>query len=99
MDFARISRESKPIELTEWKKLIDELEFLEQAPARSGTNPFTKEVVTASNEGVAFVTRKSRRIGNAALEEGEILTTGVPMDLCEQIAQHLGASVVEDDRS
>ena len=39
------------------------------------------------------------RVGNASLEEGEILTTGIPRELCELIAKSLKAKVFQDDRS
>jgi hypothetical protein len=99
MDFARIRRDVCPISLSEWNEVIASHAFLEQMPDRTGTNPFTKEKVLSSGKGKAYYVVDSERVGNASLEDGEILTTGIPPDVCEQIAQCLHANVFEDDRS
>ena len=38
-------------------------------------------------------------VGNISLEEGVLLTTGVPMKICLEIAEKLSAGVIEEDRS
>ena len=99
MDFGKIKREARPILLPEWTKIIASTSTLEQVPDRRGINPFTKEKVVFPGEGKAYYVVDGERIGNASLEKGEILTTGIPRELCEQIAQSLKAKVFEDDRS
>src|SRR5438034_1033361 len=99
MDFGRIKRDARPIKLPEWNKIIASTSALEQVPDRTGINPFTKEKVVFPGQGKAYYVVDGERIGNASLEEGEILTTGIPRELCEQIAQSLKAKVFEDDRS
>jgi hypothetical protein len=99
MDFGKIKRAARPIQLPEWNTIIASTSSLEQVPDRTGINPFTKEKVVFPGEGKAYYVVDGERIGNASLEEGEILTTGIPRELCEQIAQALEAEVFEDDRS
>lgn len=99
MDFGRIRRNSQLIDLPEWEKIIASNPLLEQIPDRIGINPFTKEKVVFPGKGAAYYVVDGERIGNASLEEGEILTTGIPREFCEQIAQALNANVFEDDRS
>ena len=99
MDFARIRRDARPITLTEWNEIIASHTFFEQVPDRTGTNPFTNEKEFFSGVGKAYYVVDNERVGNASLEDGEILTTGLPRDVCQQVAQRLYASVFEDDRS
>ena len=99
MDFGKIKRNARPIKLAEWNKIIALMPVLEQVPDRTGINPFTKEQVVFPGKGKAYYVVDGEKIGNASLEEGEILTTGIPRDVCEQIAKSLKAKVFEDDRS
>ncbi len=99
MDFGRIKRDARPIKLPEWNKIVASMSSLEQMPDRTGINPFTKEKEVFRGEGKAYYVVDGERIGNASLEDGEILTTGVPLELSEQIAQSLMAKVFDDDRS
>lgn len=99
MDLAKIRRDAAPIGLPEWKAVIESHSFLEQVPDRSGTNPFTQEKVLFPGAGKAYYIVDGERVGNASLEGGEILTTGIPRDLCEKVAQILNAAVFEVDRS
>src|SRR2546425_1136355 len=99
MDFARIRRIERPITLPEWNEIIASHASLEQVPDRTGVNPFTKEAVLFSGVGKAYYMVDGERLSNASLEGDEILTTGIPQEVCEQVAQCLNASVFEDDRS
>ncbi len=99
MEFGRIARDSSPIALPEWNKVIASMATLEQMPDRDAVNPFTQEKLIVPGEGKAFYVARGKRIGNAGLENGEVLTTGIPHAACEQIAQFLNAKVYEDDRS
>jgi hypothetical protein len=99
MDFSRIKRDGYPILLPEWNRIIQSSSVLVQVPDRTGTNPFTKETVIFPGEGKAHYVVAGKTVGNASLEDGEILTTGIPRDVCEQIARVLKAVVFEDDRS
>lgn len=99
MDFARIRRDMRPITLSEWNEIIASHAFLEQMPDRTGTNPFTKEEVVFSGIGKAYYVVEGEIVGNATFEQGEVLTTSIPRKVCEQVAQRLNASVLEDDRS
>ena len=89
MDFGKIKRDARQIRLPEWNKIIASISALEQVPDRTGINPFTNEKVVFPGEGKVYYVVDGERIGNASLEEGEILTTGIPRELCEQIAQSL----------
>lgn len=95
----RIRRDAYPITLTEWNEIIASHNSFEQMADRTGTNPFTKEKVLFSGMGKAYYVVDGYRLGNASLEDGEILTTGIPRDVCEQVAQRLDADVFEDNRS
>ena len=99
MDFGRIKRDAHRIKLAEWNKIIASTSSLEQVPDRTGINPFTKEKLVFPGEGKAYYVADGERVGNASLEEGEILTTGIPREVCEQIAQLLNAKLSEEDRS
>jgi hypothetical protein len=99
MDFGRIKRDAQPITPPEWNKIIASISSLEQMADRTRINPFTKEKMLAPGEGKAYYVVDGERMGNASLEDGEILTTGIPRKLCEQIAKALNAKVFEDDRS
>lgn len=99
MDFGKIKRDARPIQLPEWNTIVASTSALELVPDRTRINPFTKEKVVFPGEGKAYYVVDGERIGNASLEKGEILTTGIPRELCEQIARVLKAKVFEDDRS
>jgi hypothetical protein len=99
VDFGRIERDSGDIGLAEWLQVITEHPFLEHMSDREGINPFTNERVVFSGQGKAFYVAGGERLGNAGLAEGQILTTGIPRDVCEEIAKLLCGRVFEDDRS
>jgi hypothetical protein len=99
MDFGRIQRPSQPIGLAEWLDVITAHPALEHMPDREGINPFTKARVTFPGKGNAFYVVEGKRLGNAALDGGEVLTMGIPRATCEEIARRLAGSLVEDDRS
>lgn len=99
MDFARIQILDGEIDLDKWREAIVEMECLEQAPDRKGVNPFTNEEVVFRGEGTAFYSEGGEQIGSITLESGALLTTSVPHSFYIELAQWLGASVSEDDRS
>ncbi|MBY6213297.1 hypothetical protein KUV95_17270 [Microbulbifer agarilyticus] len=99
MDLGKIAKDAGEIDLELWSELISKHEFLEQAPERKGVNPFTQEEVIFSGEGVAFYCRGGEKVGNICFQEGVLLTTGVPMSFCSEIAKILNAVALEDDRS
>jgi hypothetical protein len=68
-------------------------------PDREGINPLTNESVIFRGGGKALCVVDGKPVGNATLEGGEILTTGVPGDVCGELAAALYARVFEDDRS
>ena len=72
MDFGRISRNAQPILLDEWNQLVDSYDFLQPIPDRKGTNPFTNEEVVFSGEGKAYYVENGEKVGNIALEDGEL---------------------------
>ena len=87
MEFARIRRAARPITLSEWNKIIASHASLEQMPDRTGINPFTKEKIDFPGAGKAYYVVDGARAGNASLEDGEILTTGILRDVCEEVAK------------
>src|SRR5262245_4912163 len=99
MDFARIERDSRPITLSEWNTVIGTQAYFEPFPDRKMINPFTKEEIAAPGTGKAYYVASGKRVGNAALADGAVLTTGIPRHVCEEVAQLLDAKVLEDDRS
>ncbi len=99
MDYGKIRKLNDKIQLREWENIINSHQSLTQASERKTVNPFTKKSITVSNIGVAYYIENKNQAGNIALEEGELLTTGVPISICKDIAAILGAKVFEDDRS
>jgi hypothetical protein len=99
MDLRRITRADRPIIQAEWEVVIASHPTLEPMPDRTGINPFTNETTVFPGKGKAFYVADRRRVGNASLEEGEILASGIPQDVCEEIGRRLGAAVFKDDRS
>lgn len=100
MDFGVIKRAGGPIEPEEWKRVIAAHSALQPIPPRTGINPFTKEpVLFHAPDGAAYYFEDGQKVGNLALEEGEIKTTGVPAAVCEEIAAALSAELHEGDRS
>ncbi len=99
MDFGKINKADGRIGLEEWQKVIDSNSSLQQAPDRKGVNPFTNEEIIFTGEGKAYYLENNEPAGNISLEEGELLTTGVPVSICEAIAKEFNAEVFEDDRS
>ena len=99
MLFTRIVRSSCPIDLAEWNNIIATHPCLEPMPDRTGVDPFTQTKTLFPGRGKAFYIADGQRAGNAVLEKGEILTTGVPEAVCEELAARLDAKVREDDRS
>lgn len=99
MQFGRISRGEQPIQLDEWCEMIESKDFLQPIPDRKSTNPFTKEEVVLSGEGRAYFVENGEEVGNIALENGQLLITGVPKAICSLVAEQLGAQFFQDDRS
>jgi hypothetical protein len=99
MLFGRIARFSHPIDLAEWEDLIATRHDLKAMHDRHGINPFTKEKVVFPGKGKAIFLVNGAPAGNAGLQNGEILTTSIPADICEELAAALNAEVFEDDRS
>ncbi len=99
MDFGLIKMEVGEISLSEWNKIIHSSDSLIQAPDVMGTDPFTNEEVCFPGEGIAHYLINNEKVGNISLEYGELLTTGVSLSFCNEIAIKIGAKVFEDDRS
>ena len=99
MEFARITRTTGDIGLDEWSELIAKFDWLEAMPDRTMKNPFTGEAIFAPGVGKAIFLEDGSGVGSASLEDGELLTTGIPREFCEQIAASISATVEEDDRS
>ena len=98
MEFARIRRDSSPITLPEWNALVASNSSFEPLPDRTVTNPFTGQKIAVVGAGKAYYVINGKRVGNASLEDGDILTTAIDVDVCQQIARVLNAAVFEDDR-
>ena len=98
-EFGIITKETGEIHLKEWSKVIEEDPSLEQVEDRKGVNPFTNEEVVFPGEGKAYFLESGNRVGNISLEEGRLLTSGVPKAKCEQLGVLLEALVEPDDRS
>lgn len=99
MQFGRISRSEQRIQLDEWCEMIESRDFLQPIPDRKQTNPFTNEEVVFSGEGKAYYVEDGEEVGNIALEDGQLLITGVPKAICNLIAEQLGAQFFQDERS
>lgn len=99
MDFGRIARVERVIDEAEWQQVINSEPYLEPRAARVAINPFTKEKIDVPGRGKALYLLDGAPRGNISLENGELLTTGVPKEICDQIAALLDAKVTEDDRS
>jgi hypothetical protein len=99
MQFGVIKRPRREISLEEWNRVIRDHPMLQQLPARTGINPFTREPMVFSGEGKAYYIEAGVPRGNICLEGGELKTTGVPRPVCSEIALQLGARVHEDDRT
>ncbi len=99
MDFGRIVKDAGEIDPGKWNEIIAKNELLEQAPDRKGVNPFTNEEVIFSGAGVAFYYENGEKVGNICLQDGVLLTTGVPMSFSFELAKILNAVACEDDRS
>lgn len=99
MQFAIIHRPRGAISIDEWARLVETHPALVAALPRTGINPFTGAEVHFERVGVAHLMLEGSVTGNAVLEHGWILTTGIPVAICGEIARRLQAVVVEDDRS
>lgn len=99
LEFGIIKRTTGDIELAEWNKIIQSDKSLKQAENRIGVNPFTKEETIFSGEGLAYFVLSGEVVGNISLESGVLLTTGVSLSKCTEIADSLSAFVEPDDRS
>lgn len=98
-EFGIIKKQTGEIHLLEWSKVIEKDPSLEQVEDRKGVNPFTNKEVVFPGEGKAYYLESGKRVGNITLEEGSLLTTGVPKAKCEQLGTLLEAVVEPDDRS
>ena len=100
MQFGRIKRDDSVIKLDEVEDLIESTDWLGRMPeGRTVKNPFTGEVITVPTEGRAFYLVDNKPAGAISLEGGQLLTDGVPADICQVLAERLSASVYKDDRS
>lgn len=99
LEFGIIKRTTGDIELAEWNKIIQTDNSLKQMENRIGENPFTKEKIVIPGEGKAYFMFSGEAVGNISLENGVLLTTGVPLSKCTEIADRLSAFVELDDRS
>jgi len=97
--FASIFRDDISIGDSEWSDVILSMDFLEPMPDRKGINPFTSEEEVFSGAGKAFLICDGTRDGSAALVDGIIMTTGIPENICRQVATCLNARYVIEDRS
>lgn len=95
----RIAKPGESISLAEINALIAEHPALQPVPDRTMVNPFTKEPILARGEGKAYYLDGGKPVGNLALEEGEVITTGIPRAACERFAALLGAELSEADFS
>lgn len=95
----RIAKPSGSIQLDQLNEIIAQRPELKPMPDRQVANPFTIESMIASGAGKAFYLEKDKPIGNLSLEDGEVLTTGIPRPICEGLALHLGADVYDIDFS
>ena len=99
MDFGKLTRTNAAISIGEWTSCIHSAPDLEAVPDKQSVNPFTGETIEVSGDGKAFYLNGGQRIGNISLEGGSLLTTGVPIERCETLAEELGAVFELDDRS
>ncbi|OED41580.1 hypothetical protein AB833_09440 [Chromatiales bacterium (ex Bugula neritina AB1)] len=99
LEFGIIRGTTGDIDLAEWNKIIQTDNSLKQIEDRIGKNPFTKEEIVFSGEGKAYFMFSGEAVGNISLENGALLTTGVPLSKCTEIADRLNAFVEPDDRS
>ena len=97
--FTRITRPVGSIRLGDLDELIAKRDDLQPFPARRLVNPFTKEPIVATGAGKALYLRRDKAIGNLSLEDGEVLATGIPRAVCEELAALLDATVHDDDRT
>ncbi len=97
--FFAIRKYAGAIALVDWDAVVDSAPYLERAPDRAGVNPFTKEPILFSGRGNTLFLVDGKRTGNIVLEQGQLLTTGVPRATCSEIALRLGAQVFADHRS
>lgn len=99
MDFGKICKIDGSIEFEEWIEFVEKCTFLETFPNKTAINPFTNEEIEIPGEGKAYFILNGERLGNVSLEEGELLTTGVPENFCNSIAEYFESEVFTDDRS
>lgn len=99
MDFAKISRLGGEIYPSEIEALIESRGDLQPLPVRSGINPFTREPTVFRPPPGAMYQPGGERRGNLTLEEGVVLTTGIPKSVVVELADTLNAEWSEDDRS
>lgn len=98
--FTRIVRQGNPIQLLDVNKLLESRMDLQPIPDRTMPHPFKKgEVVHASGAGKANYLEANKPVGNLSLEEGEVITTGIPRSACEELAMFLDAVVLDTDLS
>lgn len=99
MDFGKIKRIVGEIAHEEWSNFIFNHDYLEQAQDRKGINPFTHEEIIFPGQSMAYYCEMGQRVGNICLQEGILLTTGVPESVCIEIAKSFNAVLSEDDRN
>lgn len=99
MEFAKIVRAGKAIDHTEIEDLISKRDDLQPIPDRTGINPFTREPTVFRAPPGAIYELDGERLGNLTLEEGVILTTGIPETVVVEVAAVLNAEWSQDDHS
>lgn len=99
MDFAKIIRTADRISPSDIDELIAGRDELNPIPDRTGINPFTREPITFKAPPGALYQANGETLGNLTLEDGVILTTGIPESVVVEIAAALKAEWSEDDRS
>jgi hypothetical protein len=97
--FARITRNNGAIRSEEIDAIIGKRDDLRAVPDRQMVNPFIKEPIAVPGACKALYLEKGKAVGNFSLEDREVLTTGIPRAVCEELAALLHATVRDDDRS
>jgi hypothetical protein len=97
--FTRIARSDGQIKLQELNEIVASHPALLQIPDRQMVNPFSQQPLVASGTGKAYYVENREPIGNLSLEGGELITTGIPRAVCEELASLLGACVFDADFS
>jgi hypothetical protein len=93
MVFVTISRNSDDIGIDEWSELISKLDYLETVPDRTIKISSIDESFIEPGLGKAKYFEDGSDVGVASLENGKVLTTCIPIEICAEIAAHLTANM------